>query len=250
MDITARRQVEQKLQETLNRLLTLIRAAPLPIMAVDREGCITQFNPAAERTFGWSEAETMGRLNPVVPPEGLENFRRLLAAHWAGESFSGLEMQGRKKDDSLLDLRVSCAPLYDSLNQIIGAMAVVEDITIQKQMQEALQESEAKFRASFDQAPIGAAIVSLDFRFQKVNDELCRLTGYSAVELTSRTFLDITHPDDIAESVKQCELLAKQKIGQYQMDKRYIRQDGEVVWMRLSVSLVKATQKHPDIYWG
>ena len=70
-------------------------------------------------------------------------------------------------------------------------------------MPEALRENEAKFRASFDQAPIGAAIVSLDYRFQRVNDELCRLTGYSAAELTSRNFLDITHPEDMAASIKQ-----------------------------------------------
>ena len=110
---------------------------------------------------------------------------------------------------------------------------------------EALRESEAKFRASFDQSPIGAAIVSLDYRFQRVNDELCRLTGYSAAELTCRTFLDITHPEDVAESIKQGGRLAREEIEQHQADKRYIRKDGEVVWVRLSVRLVKDAQGAP-----
>ncbi len=248
MDITARRQMEQELKEAHNRLQTLIQAAPLPIAAVDREGCITQWNPAAERVFGWPEAEVMGRFNPLVPLEGQEEFRQMLAGHWAGESFAGLELKGRRKDDSLLDIRVSSAPLYDSQGDIIGAMAVMEDITARKQVQEALRESEAKFRASFDQAPIGAAIVSLDYRFQRVNDELCRLTGYSAAELTSRTFLDITHPEDMAESKKQGERLAREEIEPYQMEKRYIRQDGETVWVRLSVRLVKDAQGAPRYF--
>ena len=127
-------------------------------------------------------------------------------------------------------------------------MAVMEDITARKQVQEALRESEAKFRASFDQAPIGAAIVSLDYRFQRVNDELCRLTGYSAAELASRTFLDITHPEDMAESEKQGERLGREEIESYQMEKRYIRQDGETVWVRLSVRLVKDAQGAPRYF--
>ena len=248
MDITDHKRMEQELKEAHNRLQTLIQAAPLPIAAMDREGRITLWNPAAERVFGWPEAEVMGQLNPIVPPVSLENFRQILARILAGESFAGLELKRRRKDNSLLDIRISSAPLYDSQGNVIGAMAVIEDITARKQMQEALQANEAKFRASFDQAPIGAAIVSLDYRFQSVNDELCRLTGYSAAELTSRTFLDITHPEDIAESKKHGERLAREEIEPYQMEKRYIRQDGETVWVRLSVRLVKDAQGAPRYF--
>jgi two-component system, cell cycle sensor histidine kinase and response regulator CckA len=250
MDITARRQMEQELQEAHNRLQTLIQAAPLPIVVVDLAGHVAQWNPAAARTFGWSEAEVMGRLNPIVPPGHQDEFRQILAAHVAGESFAGLDLKARRKDGALLDIRLSSAPLSDAHGDIIGGIAVAEDITPRKLVQEALRESEAKFRASFDQAPIGAAIVSLDYRFQRVNDELCRLTGYSAAELTSRTFLDITHPDDQAKSIKLGERLARREIEPYPIDKRYIRQDGEVVWVRLSVRLVKDAQGAPQYFLG
>jgi two-component system, cell cycle sensor histidine kinase and response regulator CckA len=127
--------------------------------------------------------------------------------------------------------------------------ALVHELQVQqvelKRQNEALRESEAKFRASFDQSPIGAAIVSLDYRFLRVNDELCRLTGYSAAELTCRTFLDITHPEDMAESMKQGGRLVREEIKQHQADKRYIRKDGEVVWVRLSVRLVRDAQGAP-----
>ncbi len=248
MDITARRQMEQELQEAHNRLQTLIQAAPLPIVVVDLDGHIAQWNPAAERTFGWSGAEVMGRLNPIVPPGHQDEFRQILAAHMWGESFAGLDLKARRKDGALLDIRLSSAPFSDAHGDIIGGIAVAEDITPRRLVQEALRESEAKFRASFDQSPIGAAIVSLDYRFQRVNDELCRLTGYSPAELTSRTFLDITHPEDMAESIKLGERLARGEIKPYQIDKRYIRKDGEVVWVRLSVRLVKDAQGAPRYF--
>ena len=152
----------------------------------------------------------------------------------------------RQTEQNIPEHEGRCAALM--VHPPSGAMAVAEDITAKQQVQEALRESEAKFRASFDQAPIGAAIVSLDFRFQRVNHELCRLTGYSAAELTSRTFLDITHPEDKAESIKLGSLLARGEIKPFQMDKRYIRKDGEVVWVRLSVCLVKDAQGAPLYY--
>jgi two-component system, cell cycle sensor histidine kinase and response regulator CckA len=142
----------------------------------------------------------------------------------------------------------STAPAGQGLSRA-AMSALIQELTARQgelaQQNEALRESEAKFRASFDQAPIGAAIVSLDYRFQRVNDELCRLTGYSAAELTCRTFLDITHPEDMAESIKQGGRLARKEIEQYRVDKRYIRKDGEVVWGRLSVRLVKDAQGAP-----
>ena len=145
----------------------------------------------------------------------------------------------------------SKAPAFEELSRE-EMSALVHELQAQQvelaRQNEALRESEAKFRASFDLAPIGTAIVSLDFRFHRVNDELCRLTGYSPGELTCRTFLDITHPEDMAESIKQGERLAREEIDQYQADKRYIRKDGEVVWVRLSVRLVKDAQGAPRYF--
>jgi two-component system, cell cycle sensor histidine kinase and response regulator CckA len=248
MDITERKQIELELEEAHNRLQTLIQALPLATISLDREGRVIGWNPAAEKIFGWKQSEVLGRPHPIIPP-GQENaYKQLLAQHLAGESFEALTLKRRRRDGALLDIRLFSAPLHDSRGEIVGAMAVMEDITEAMQVREALRESEAKFRLTFDQAPIGASIASLDFRFQQVNAELCRITGYSAAELISRTFLDITHPDDRADSVTQAEKLARGDIDQYQLDKRYMRKDGEVAWVRLSVRLAKDAGGAPLYY--
>jgi len=155
---------------------------------------------------------------------------------------------GWTKDGTLLDVRVFSAPIYDSQGEVSGGIGVIEDITESKRVRDALRESEAKFRATFHKAPIGAAIVSLDYRYQQVNAELCRLTGYTEAELTSGTPLDITHPEDVASSVGRAARLAKGEIDHYQVDKRYLRKDGETVWVRLSVRLVRDAGGAPLYY--
>jgi two-component system cell cycle sensor histidine kinase/response regulator CckA len=242
MEVTSSRQMGQKLEEALSELRTLIQASPLAIIAVDRNGRITRWNPAAQRIFGWTEAEVLGRPDPVIPPENQAEFQQLLGRLLAGESLADLELSRRRQDGSRLDVRLFAAPMYNAKGKIIGAMAVIEDITEAKQVREALRESEEKFRRTFDQAPIGAAIVSLDHRFQRVNAELCRLTGYSEDELTALTFLEITHPEDLADSLDHIEHLVRGDVDHYQIDKRYVRKDGESVWVRLSVRLMKDAQ--------
>ena len=122
---------------------------------------------------------------------------------------------------------------------------VITDITEQKRAESALSNSEEIFRRTFDQSPIGAAMVGLDYRFTKVNQEFCRITGYSADELVGLSFADITHTDDVDLDMQQaCELI-QGKIDQYQMDKRYIRKDRKPIWVRLSVRLIRDTQNEP-----
>ncbi|MEI6308909.1 MAG: PAS domain S-box protein, partial [bacterium] len=114
-----------------------------------------------------------------------------------------------------------------------------QNIDKYKRAEEKLRESEARFRRLFDQSPIGAAMVSLDNRFLVVNEALCRITGYSAEELTARSFVDITHPDDISADVAQARQLEAGEIDYFDMDKRYLRSDGSVVWIHLNVRMIR-----------
>jgi two-component system, cell cycle sensor histidine kinase and response regulator CckA len=245
IDITARKEMEQELKAANRNLQDLIQAMPLPIIALDQDGRVTAWNAAAQRTFGWTAAEVLGSPNPIIPPGREPEFHQLIARQMAGESLAGVELVRRRQDGSLLDVKLSCGPHYDAQGQIAGVIAVLEDITAAKRVMKDLAESEARFRASFDQAPIGAAIVSLDYRFIRVNAELCRLTGYSEAELISLTFVEITHPADVAPDVTQASRLFRGEIDSYQMDKRYIRKDGETVWVRLSVRLVRNAGGEP-----
>lgn len=142
-------------------------------------------------------------------------------------------------------LRTSKVPLRDGDHKVIGILGVYEDITRSKEMELRLQESEERFRKSFQNSAIGMALVGLDGSWLRVNDSLCRIVGYSEQELLDKTFQDITHPDDLQSDMDFVARLLAGEIDHYQMEKRYVHKDGHVVWIRLSVSLVRDAQDNP-----
>ncbi|HEY3320985.1 MAG TPA: PAS domain S-box protein [Planctomycetota bacterium] len=119
------------------------------------------------------------------------------------------------------------------------------EIDCRRRIEEALRMNEEYFRRTFDQSPVGAAIISLDYRFLRVNDELCRITGYSRQELMQSGFPHISDPEDMVANARQLRLLQAGEIDQYQTQKRFIRMDGKFVWTRLSVRLIRDVNGHP-----
>jgi PAS domain S-box-containing protein len=111
----------------------------------------------------------------------------------------------------------------------------------------ALAESEAQFRASFENAAIGIAHVAPDGRWLRVNPALRRTLGYPADQLVA-SFQDITHPDDFAADLPQIELMREGKLDSYNVDKRYLRKDGTIVWGRLTVGCVRKRDGSIDYF--
>jgi diguanylate cyclase (GGDEF)-like protein/PAS domain S-box-containing protein len=109
----------------------------------------------------------------------------------------------------------------------------------QRQEKARISESEIRFRNAMEYSAIGIALVGIDGRFVKVNPALCSLVGYSADELQSLTFQEITHPDDLALDLDHVNRVLHGEIDNYRMEKRYIRKNGEQVWVRLAVSCVR-----------
>lgn len=101
------------------------------------------------------------------------------------------------------------------------------------------------WQLAFTNAPIGCAIVALDGAFLQVNEALCRIVGYSAAELHTLTFQDITHPDDLDADLALVHALVAGDIPNYRMEKRYLRPDGTQVWINLTVSLVRNPDGSP-----
>jgi PAS domain S-box-containing protein len=104
---------------------------------------------------------------------------------------------------------------------------------------EQLRASEKRFRSTFELAPVGVALVAPDGKWIRVNDRLCEITGYSREELLRLTFLDITHPEDVAEDARNRETLLRGEGSSFSIEKRYLRPDGSVRWAVLSMSLVR-----------
>ena len=108
-----------------------------------------------------------------------------------------------------------------------------------------LRESEELNRATFDQAAVGIAHVGTDGRCLRVNDKLCAIVGYPREELLRLTFQDITHPDDLETDLEHVRQVLAGEITTYTMEKRYFRKDRSLVWVNLTVSLVRTAAGEP-----
>jgi PAS domain S-box-containing protein len=111
-----------------------------------------------------------------------------------------------------------------------------------------LVEDEKHFHDIFDQSAAGESIVGLDGRWLDVNDRLCKMLGYSRKEMLSKNFSDVTYPDDIGKSKKVRQDIIEGKISGAEFEKRYIKKDGTVVWVLLSISLFRNHDHKPHYF--
>lgn len=134
--------------------------------------------------------------------------------------------------------------------QAFNAMAdaLARDIAERKQAERALKESEERFRATFEQAAVGIAQVAPDGRWLHVNQKLCDIVGYGREELLQRTFQDITYPDDLDADLTSVRRMLAGDIQTYGMEKRYIRKDGTLIWIYLTVGLVRQSTGEPKYF--
>ncbi|HEX5085181.1 MAG TPA: PAS domain S-box protein, partial [Blastocatellia bacterium] len=113
---------------------------------------------------------------------------------------------------------------------------------------EALRNSEARFRVTFENAAVGIAHVDMDGRWLEVNQRLCDIVGHTREELMTKTFGDITHPDDLESDWTQARRLLEGEIENYSMEKRYYRKDSSIVWANLTVALARKEDGSPDYF--
>jgi PAS domain S-box-containing protein len=107
---------------------------------------------------------------------------------------------------------------------------------------------DALFQNAFEHAAIGMALVAPDGSWLRVNRSVCEITGYSERELLERTFQDITHPDDLERDVAHAKKMLAGEIETYHMEKRYFHKNGSIVWVLLSVSLVRDDEGKPRFF--
>jgi len=142
-------------------------------------------------------------------------------------------------------VRKSTSVVRDALGKPQWAIALVEDVSARKRAEEALRESEERFRSVFDHAAVGIGRVALDGRFLEVNEAYAAIVGYTREELLGLRFQDITYRDDIKADVEELAALLAGRIPSYHLEKRYVRGDGNLVWVSLSVGLARDALGRP-----
>jgi PAS domain S-box-containing protein len=139
-ELEERQQAEAALQGSNLTLRGLIQAAPLAIWVLDADGRVQLWNPAAQRIFGWTEQEAVGRILPIVPENQTADFRRLFERALQGEMLPGLELRRQKKDGTLVPVSVAVAALYGPTGTVQGTIAIVADLTERTTLEEQVRQ--------------------------------------------------------------------------------------------------------------
>lgn len=147
IDITAQKEIEDKLRQTNDRLTALIHSSPIGIVILDAEGLCQLWNPGAEHIFGWCEAEVLGRPLPTVAPDRSDEHRYLRERVMKDEAFTDLEVVRCRKDGTSVYISLSTAPLRDSSGTICGVLGLMADMTQRKQVEIELSHSRDQLRA-------------------------------------------------------------------------------------------------------
>lgn len=239
-DISDRKQAEDDLQEQVHFLQELIDSIPHPIFFKNTSGSYLGCNKAFEEILGIKKHEIVGKTSLDISPRGVADVHHASDAHLLRSGgVQVYESSVQAVNGTIREVIFSKAVFTRKDGTFGGIVGTILDITERKRMENALRESEDRFRRTFDQSPIGAAIVSLEYRFLRVNAEWCRVTGYSEQELLALRLSDISHPEDLDSDLGMKNRLIAGEIDTFQMDKRYVRKDGRTIWARLSVCLMK-----------
>lgn len=240
-DITERKRAEASLRESEERLRLFIEHAPAAIAMFDRHMRYVAVSRRWLADYGL-DGSVLGRSHYEVFTDIPDRWRMAHQQGLAGEVMRVEEDRFERSDGTVYWLRWEIRPWRDKSGGIGGIIIFAEDITSGKMAEDALRESEAQHRATFDNAAVGIAHVGLDGRWLRCNDAFCALTGYSREELLARTFTEITHPDDIERDWAAVRRLLAGETETFSIEKRYIRKDGSLIWWHLTVSCLRDTQ--------
>jgi len=237
-DISQRKQVELE-REQFFRFFQI--TSDLMVIA-DPNGWFKKVNPACLQTLGYSETELLEKpFIDFIHPEDRQSTIDEIAGQIQLGFTLNFENRYLCKDGTMRWL--SWRANYNKDEGITYATA--RDITESRDAEEALRESEERFRKVFEEGPIGMVLTNHDLNFFSVNPAFCQMLGYTKEEMSIRTFLDLTHPEQRRTDRENVEKLWQGEIPYYRTEKRYITKNGEICWGSLSASLIQGRDGKP-----
>jgi diguanylate cyclase (GGDEF)-like protein/PAS domain S-box-containing protein len=246
-DVTERKRTEDALREMRDRFRSIFDHAPIGVAMVSLEGRYLQVNRSLCEILGYTEEEMQALTwQEITHPDDLaassDYARRIVEGEFPKYH---LEKRFLHAEGHTVWASLSVSLVRDGEGEPLYFVSQIQDVTERKRAESALRESEQRFRGSFERAATGMALVGTDGRFLRVNRSLCEILGYPERELLGKTFQELTHPDDLEVDLEHLRRLVAGDIRTYQTEKRYLHQDGHVVWALLSVSVVHDEEDEP-----
>jgi diguanylate cyclase (GGDEF)-like protein/PAS domain S-box-containing protein len=224
-------------EDAAHQLRVLLEAAPLAIVTMTVEGVVTSWNPAAERLFGWTAAEAIGRFLPYVTEESRPEFQALVARMLQTGEAQHVTRRRMRKDGALIQIDIATTPFLDEHGEVRGILSLLEDVTERKRADEAMRLSEESFRRLIERAPMGISITR-EGQFLYVNGAFVALLGHDdAAALVGRPVLDVVHPDARAEVADRLARAAAGEALPVRDERLLDRQGQEVVVERTDMAL-------------
>ncbi|XGW00529.1 MAG: PAS domain S-box protein [Leptolyngbya sp. BL-A-14] len=253
-DISRRKQLEAEhkrmeadLAESEAKFRRLVEEGNDLIWAAQVDGTLTYLSPQFETLFGWEADEWIGKpFIDLVHPDD----RAFIASDHrekgeGGQQSKAVEFRHCHKDGHYRWVRTSATAILSPDGTVTGSQGILTDVSDRKRVEEALQLSETLFRNAFNNTAIGMGLSSAEGQFLKVNASICSFFGYSETELLALTFQQLTHPDDLAIDLDLFQQMLEARHDSYTIEKRYIKQQGQVVWGLLSLSVVRDSHAQP-----
>ncbi len=238
---------EAALRSSEERLRLATRATNDAIWDIDLKAGTVSWNDTYSTLYGRADTADslqfwIDRIHPEDRTRTVDGFQAAIAGR---ASSWRAEYRFRRADGEwayLHDRAYIARDASGNASRVIGAK---QDLTEKKKSEAALRQSEERFRRVFEEGPLGLALVGEDYRFEKVNNALCRMVGYNEEEMLRLSFVEITHPDDVQADVDLAEQLFKREIPFYRIEKRYVKKSGEIIWIKLTASIILGPNSEP-----
>lgn len=255
-----------RLKEGEEFIRGILVSANSAIIVCEPSGIIRVFNRAAADMLGYSAQEVIGKLTPEIihAPEEVKAQSIILSqklGKYIAPGFDVFKIMANnseasehnewtyiRKDGSRLPVSLSLSAMHNEEGEIVAYLGIADDISLRKAAERELLVNKERFKNSFIHASHGIALVGLDGKWLKVNKALCALLCRSEEALLELTFQEVTHPEDLEKDLTLLNQTLSGEIENYDMEKRYFAGNGELVWVLLSVSLVRDDTGQPQYF--
>jgi len=232
-DVTERRRAHEESE----RLAAIVASSQDAIFSKSLDGTVLTWNAGAERLYGYTADEIVGRpVTVLAPPDRADEIPAIMQRLARGEQVRALETVRRRKDGTLLDVMITVSPLRDAEGRVTGASTIARDISRRKHADAALRASEARYRRLIETAEEGIWLLDPAGVTTYLNERMAAMLGRPAAEVLGRPFTDFVPPDSRADA---SAILARRREGSPQRhDLRLVRGDGSGLWALVSLSPV------------